>query len=277
MPSIYTAADAAAYERLMGRWSPLLAERLIAFAGLTAGDAVLDLGCGTGSLALTLARRTEPRRILGVDIAPAYIDYAAGRSGDPRLAFCHGDATSLALPDAAFDRSFSLLALNFVATPHRALAELARVTRPGGTVAAAVWDFTGGLVYQRIFWDTAAALDPAAARARDRQLAGALTHPGEIEAAFAAAGLGDVAGATLTIRQEYRDFADYWLPIRGAEGPVGDYVKRLPPDRLAALETALAAAYGAGGGDGPRSFAASAWAAKGTVPPAAAITAVTPR
>jgi SAM-dependent methyltransferase len=266
MPSTYTAADAAAYERLMGRWSPLLAEQLIAFAGVAAGDAVLDLGCGTGSLALALAGRGEPRRILGVDIAPAYIDYAARRSGDQRLAFRRGDATALDLADASFDRSFSLLALNFMAAPERALAELARVTRPGGTVAAAVWDFTGGLVYQRIFWDTAAALDPAAADARDRQLSRALTHPSEIEAAFAAAGLRDVAGATLTIRQEYRDFADYWSPIRGAEGPVGDYVKRLPPDRLAALEAALRAAYCAGGGDGPRSFAASAWAAKGTVP-----------
>jgi SAM-dependent methyltransferase len=267
MSSTYTAANAAAYERLMGRWSPLLAEQLVAFAGLAAGDAVLDLGCGTGSLALALARRAEPRQILGIDIAAAYVDFAAGRSGDPRLAFRRGDATALDLADAAFDRSFSLLALNFMAAPERALVELARVTRPGGTVAAAVWDFTGGLVYQRIFWDTAAALDRAAAHARDRQLSRALTHPGELEAAFAAAGLRAIAGATLTIRQDYRDFADYWEPIRGAEGPVGDYVKRLAPEGLAALEAALRAAYCAGGaGDGPRSFAASAWAAKGIVP-----------
>lgn len=265
MSSTYTAGNAAAYERLMGRWSPLLAERLIAFAGIEAGEAVLDLGCGTGSMTLALARRTQPRRILGIDIAPAYVDYAAGRSADPRLAFRVGDAAALDLPDASFDRSFSLLALNFMAAPGRALGELARVTRPGGTVAAAVWDFTGGLVYQRIFWDTAAALDPEAVRARARQLSSPLTRKGELEAAFAAAGLTAVEACTLAIRQDYRGFDDYWQPIRSAEGPVGDYVKRLSPGRLAALEAALEAAYCAGGADGSRSFVASAWAAKGIV------------
>lgn len=265
MSSTYTANDAAAYERLMGRWSPLLAEALIAFAGLTAGDRLLDVGCGTGSLALTLARRPEPRLILGVDIARRFIDYASGRSDDPRLEFRVGDATSLALADAAFDRSFSLLALNFTADPARAIAEMRRVTRPGGTVAAAVWDFAGGLVYQRIFWDTAAVLDSAAATARARQLTGPLTRDGELEAAFAAAGLRRVEARTLTIRQRFRDFADYWEPIRNATGPVGDYVKRLAPDRLDALEAALRDAYCAGAEDGPRSLAASAWAAKGIV------------
>ncbi len=265
MSSTYTATDAAAYERLMGRWSPLLAEELIEFAGLAPGDAVLDLGCGTGSLALALAGRQEPRRILGVDLAEPYIAYAGGRLRDPRLAFERGDATSLNFPDGSFDRSFSLLALNFIPDPARAIAEMRRVTRAGGVVAAAVWDFAGGLTYQRIFWDTAAALDPDAERARARHFASRLTGPGELEAAFRDAGLRGVAAGSLTIRMEYASFDDYWRPIADAQGPVGDYVKRLPPARLRALAEALERAYCCGRPDGLRSMTASAWAAKGIV------------
>ena len=263
MPSRYTATDAEAYEQLMGRWSPSLAQELIAWGGIGAGARVLDVGCGTGSLALALAARAEPAAIVGVDIAAPYIAYASARSVDPRLSFVTGDAVALDFPDDSFDRAYSLLALNFISDPSLALAGMRRVTRPGGVVAAAVWDFSGGLVYQRIFWDTAAALDPAAERARARHYSSPLTGPGQLTAAFAAAGLARVKGCSLTIRMEYRDFADYWEPIEKAQGPVGDYVKSLPPDRLNALAAAVRRAYLAGAPDGPRSMTATAWAARG--------------
>ena len=263
--STYSANDGAAYERLMGRWSPLLAAELVAFAGSGADEDVLDLGCGTGSLALLLAERAAARRILGIDVAAAYIAYAAARCPDPRVSFKVGDALALDLPDRSVDRAFSLLALNFMAAPERAIAEMRRVTRPGGTVAAAVWDFAGGLVYQRIFWDTAAALDPEAARARARHYASPLTRERELAIAFAAAGLSDVREAALTIRMRYADFADYWEPIRQAQGPVGDYTKRLGEERLAPLREALREAYCCGRPDGPRSMAATAWAAAAVV------------
>ncbi len=266
MPSRYTATDPKAYERLMGRWSPLLARQLIDWAGIAKGDRVLDLGCGTGSLALALCARPEPAAIVGIDIAAPYIAYAAGRSADPRLSFAVGDAGALELAEGSFDRALSQLALNFMSEPARAIAGMRRVTRVGGVVAAAVWDFPGGLVYQRIFWDTAAALDPAADRARARHYSSPLTGPGELLAGFGAAGLDNVEGRSLTIRQEYRDFADYWQPIEHAQGPVGDYVKSLEPERLATLAEAVRRAYLAGGADGPRSMAATAWAARGIVP-----------
>jgi ubiquinone/menaquinone biosynthesis C-methylase UbiE len=266
MASSYTATDARAYDRLMGRWSARLAEELIGFAGIATGDRVLDLGCGTGSMALALAARPEPAAIVGIDIAAPYIAYAETRSADPRLTFLTGDAVALQLPAGRFDRSFSLLALNFMADPARALRGMRRVTRPGGVVAAAVWDFAGGLVYQRIFWDTAAAIDPDAGRARSRHFSSPLVRPGELAAAFEDAGLRDVRRASLTIRMEYVDASDYWEPIANAQGPIGDYVKGLPPDRLEAIAAAVRRAYLAGQPDGPRSMAATAWAARGVVP-----------
>jgi len=265
MSSTYTATDADAYERLMGRWSRLLAEDFLAFAGIAPAERVLDLGCGTGALALALAARAEPRSILGIDIAERYVDHARRRATDPRLEFAVGDAVALDFADGSFDRSLSLLALNFVPEPARALAEMRRVTRRGGVVAAAVWDFAGGLVYQRIFWDTAAALDPEADRARARHFSSPLTRASELEAGFAAARLLDVESRMLTIRMRYASFADYWQPIANAQGPVGDYVKRLPAPALATLAAAVERAYRSGGADGPRSMAATAWAAKGRV------------
>jgi SAM-dependent methyltransferase len=266
MASSYTATDPQGYEQLMGRWSGLLAEQLIAFTGIESGDRLLDVGCGTGSLALALAAHPEPARIVGIDIAAPYIAFATKRSRDRRLSFLVGDAVALDLPAASFDRCFSLLALNFMSDPARALDGMRRATRAGGVIAAAVWDFAGGLLYQRVFWDTAAALDPEADRARGRHFSSPLIRPGELIAGFEGAGLRSVEPASLTIRMAYTDFSDYWTPIAHAQGPVGDYVKRLSPDRLDALAVAVRQAYLAGQPDGPRSMAATAWAARGLVP-----------
>jgi len=263
MTSNYNANDAAAYERLMGRWSRRLAEQFIALAGIENGDRVLDLGCGTGSLAFALAARREPAQILGLDISEVYIAKARTEARDPRLAFRVGDAVAIDLPDGSVDRCYSLLALNFVKQPKRAVQEMRRVTRPGGVIAAAVWDFAGGLTYQRLFWDTASALDPDADRARARHYAAGLTWPGELEAAFAEAGAREVVGSSLTMRMVYANFADYWEPIANAQGPVGDYVKQLDNSSSAALASAVERAFLAGRPDGPRSMTGTAWTAKG--------------
>ncbi len=132
--STFTATDGDAYERQMGRWSRRLAEAFLDFAGpVAAEERVLDLGCGTGSLSLALARRSADARICGLDFSPAYVDYAQRRAGggDPRLEFRVGDACAIPFPEASFDRVLSLLMLHFVPRAPAAVAEMRRVARPG--------------------------------------------------------------------------------------------------------------------------------------------------
>jgi SAM-dependent methyltransferase len=262
MTSSYAASDPEAYERLMGRWSRRLAAAFMEHVGLRPGEAILDVGCGTGSLTALLSRRPEPHAVTGIDIAWPFVRFAA-RHRDDRLSFIVGDACALPLADATFDRTLSLLALNFVSNPARALAEMHRVTKPGGQIGVAVWDFGGGLVYQRLFWDTAAALDPAAGRARAKQYSAPLLAKGALDAALAAAGFAGVAGGSLTIRMDYANFADYWEPIAKATGPVGDYVRSVEPGLMAEIKAKIREAYLSGLGDGPRSMAAAAWVAVG--------------
>ena len=264
--STFVATDGDGYELTMGRWSRRLAGPFLAFAGTADGECVLDVGCGTGHLAAAVAAVSSPAEVLGLDLAPVYVAHARAHHVDPRLAFEVGDACALGLPDAAFDRTLSLLGLHFVPRADAAIAEMRRVTRPGGVVAAAVWDARGGFVANRLFFDTAAALDPAAVERRARNYTRPMTRPGELGAAWRAAGLAEVRETLLCIRMEFASFADYWAPYLGREGPGAEYVRTLDEGAKARLEAAVRAAYLDGEPDGPRSYAALAHAVKGTVP-----------
>lgn len=266
MPSMFNARDAASYERMMGRWSRRLAPLFIEHAGAAAGERLLEVGCGTGSLTFTLARTVAFGELTAIDYADVYVEAARARNGDPRIRIERGDATALRFPDAHFDRALSLLVLHFVPEPGVAVAQMRRVTRPGGVVAAAVWDSPGGLIAQRMFWDTAAMLDAAAVEQRGRAMSKAVVAPGGLARLFRAAGLADVDERPLLIRMEHADFADYWEPLLGGEGPMGGYVVGLGAAERARLEQHLRAAYLAGAPDGPRSFAAVAWSCRGVVP-----------
>jgi SAM-dependent methyltransferase len=192
-----------------------------------------------------------------------YIEHAARRNAGAALAFEVGDATRLACPDRQFDRVLSLLVLHFVPDPARAIAEMCRVARQGAVVAAAVWDARGGFVANRLFFDTAAALDPRAAERRARNYTRPMTRPGELAAAWRMAGLRDVTETALCIRMEFADFDDYWAPCLGRDGPQADYVATLDEVGRARLRDAVRSAYLDGEPDGPRSYAALAWAVKG--------------
>ncbi len=264
--STYHASDGAAYEFFLGRWTKALAPLLLDFAGFPPEGAVLDAGCGTGSLARAMAARWPGRRVVGIDIAEPYVAYARGETRTAPPVFEHGDLTALPYADGAFTGAAAQLALNFVPDPLQALHELRRVTRPGGTLAAAVWDFRGGLVYQRLFWDTAAGIDPRAGEARDRLFSSPLALPHGLPHLFRAAGLADVARGSLTLRMNYASFDDYWEPLLGGQGPVGTYVTALDQDLRRRIEAAVRRSFLSGAPDGERSLTATAWAVRGTVP-----------
>ena len=266
MPTIFTASGADDYEYLMGRWSRRLAEVFCDFAGVRDGESILDAGCGTGSLTFALARRAEAVSVTGIDFSEAYVEFARGRNTDPRIEFHAGDACDMPFADARFDRALSMLVLNFIPDAPRAAAEMVRVTRPGGVVASATWDLRGGLPAYRMFWDTAAVLDPEASRARARYQAGPLTGPGQMAALWTSLGLREVEQTSLMIRMDFKNFDDYWAPLLGKTGPAGAYLDAISENRRSELAGWLRAAYLGGGADGPRSFAAVAWACRGRVP-----------
>jgi ubiquinone/menaquinone biosynthesis C-methylase UbiE len=165
MSSKFHAKSAAAYEQLMGRWSRMLARPFLNFAGVEAGDRVLDVGCGTGSLTFTIPQLADVAHISAIDYSEVYVEAARQRNTERRISIERADACALPFPDASFDRALALLVLHFVPETERAVTEMSRVVRPGGVVAAAVWDSFGGMPNQRMFWDTAAALDSSAAAA----------------------------------------------------------------------------------------------------------------
>ncbi len=257
---------AEAYEDLMGRWSRRLAGPFIDFVGVRDGDSVLDVGCGTGSLTLALAAKVKVAAATGIDLSEAYVAFARSRSDDERITFETGDACALPYPDSAFDRVLSMLVLNFVPDAAAAAAEMVRVTRPGGVVAAAIWDLRGGFPATQMFWHTAAAMDPVAAEVRARYYSAPYTRPGELAAAWTGFGLRDVVQDYVTIRMDFDGFDDYWRPFLGKTGPAGAYLASLPADRISALQSSLREAYEAGDEDGPRSFTASAWVCRGVQP-----------
>ncbi len=166
MASTFNIREAAGYEQLMGRWSRRLAPLFIEFAGLGPDEAILDVGCGTGSLTFELAKHGDLREIRAIDYSERFVTAARDRNTDPRVTIEQADAVSLPFPDATFDRAMALLVLHFVPEADRAISEMRRVVRPGGVIAATVWDHFGGMPGMRMAIDTIAALSEDGRRLR---------------------------------------------------------------------------------------------------------------
>lgn len=263
MTSTFNVLNAAAYEQLMGRWSKKLAPLLIDFAGLAERERILDVGCGAGSLTVALAGKADLSEIVAIDYSSVFVEEATRRNNDPRVKILQADACDLPFEDGAFDRSFALLVLHFVADAGKAVAEMRRVVRHGGVVAAAVWDHFGGMPGMRMMVDTVAALSEGGRQLRNRFCFQPMMQPGEMKRTFVEQGLLEVTETELMIRMDYQSFDDYWAPIGAGEGPLGKYVAQLDPTERSRAETPVRDAYEAGRPDGPRSFANVAWACRG--------------
>ncbi len=266
MSSTFVSKGADGYDQFMGRWSRRLAPLFLDFAGVADGERIIDVGCGTGSLTFLIPDCANVSAVEGIDYEEQFVDALRQRNTDPRISARQGDACEIPFGNNQFDRALSMLVLHFVPPPDRAVAEMLRVVRPGRTVAATVWDTFGGMPSQRMFWDTFTAIEPSALERRGPALVKPMTSPGEMTRAFVAAGLEQVTGATLSIRMDFANFEDYWIPLVNGQGTLAAFLSTLPEAVQDRVQSAVRQAYLSEQPDGPRSFASVAWAAKGIVP-----------
>jgi ubiquinone/menaquinone biosynthesis C-methylase UbiE len=259
----FVARGAQGYDAFMGRWSERLASPFLDFAGVSPGERVVDVGCGTGSLTFAVAGRVNIAAVSAIDYEEQFVEALRQRNTDPRIEAQQGDACALPFAAGQFDRALSMLVLHFVADPQRAAAEMRRVVRPRGVAAAAVWDNYGGLPAHRLFWDTLSAIEPAA---QPKRVARPTTQPGELRNIFADAGFIEITETMLTIRMDFAGFDDYWFPQVHGQGTTAELLARLPQHSQERVQSAVRAGYLDNRPDGPRSFASVAWAVRGVVP-----------
>ncbi len=248
-------APAENYDRFMGRYAAPLAPAFADAAGVAAGTRVLDVGCGPGGLTAELLAR-------GADVAaadPAEQFAAACRERHPGADVRVAPAEDLPWDDDSFDVTLAQLVIAFMADPDAGLREMARVTRPGGTVAACMWDTAGGgMTMLSTFWRAARAVDPAAAGEAARPG----TSEGDIADRLERAGLDRVVADSLTVSVDYTGVDDYWEPFTLGVGPAGVYVQSLSEERLARVREGCLKALP----EGPFTLEAKAWFARGCVP-----------
>jgi SAM-dependent methyltransferase len=247
--------SAEAYYRFIGRYSEPLAAQFADLAGVQPGprpgQRLLDVGCGPGALTAELARRAGPAAISAAEPSASFV--AAARDRLPAADIRQARAEELPFAADAFDAALAQLVVHFMADPVLGLREMGRVTRPGGVVAACVWDHAGDRGPVSLFWSAAHQVDPAAPDESD--LAGA--RAGDLARLFAAAGLNDVQSTELTVRGGYASFEGWWEPFTLGVGPAGAYVASLSPEHRAALRDQCQLLLPAPPGE----IAATAWAA----------------
>jgi SAM-dependent methyltransferase len=255
--------NAEAYERFMGRWSRRVAERFVKFARLPQQGKVLDLGSGTGALAFEVARQMPGVRVTGIDPSDEYVAYAMSRTRfRERTVFRTGDGQAMPFSDREFHACASLLVFNFIPDPAQALEEARRVTRRGGPICAAVWDYGGHMRMLRAFWDAAVSLDRAAEKMDEKHMR--LCRAGELQQLWNDGGLQNVHEQPLDIEMQFASFDDFWAPFLLGQGPAGAYVRSLDKARVQELREAVRQRIRVHNENGSFSIVGRVWAVRGT-------------
>ena len=239
----------------MGRYSTLLSPQLVDLAGVTWDHRVLDVGSGPGALTAELVARVGPAAVSAVDPSESFV--AAATARNPGVSVQQASAEQLPFPAESFDVALAQLVVHFMSDPDRGLAEMRRVTRRGGVVAACVWDHGGGQGPLSPLWDAARELEPEVEG--EAHLAG--SREGDLAGLFADVGLREIEETALYVSVEHPTFADWWEPYTFGVGTAGSYVAGLDPDHRARLRERCLAALGAG----PFTLSARAWTARGVV------------
>lgn len=258
---------AEAYGRFMGVYSEPLA---VLFAGelrLARGQRALDVGCGPGALTEHLVQVLGREQVHAVDPSEPFV--AAARRRLPGVDVRRARAEDLPFDDDAVDVSAAQLVVHFMTDPVAGLAEMVRVTRPGGVIGATVWDHAGNRGPLSPFWQAAHAADihggASAETPTSAPTIGESTLPGVREGhlieLMLAAGATDVEGDEVTVEVRYPAFDDWWEPYTLGVGPAGAYVARLSDSQRNKLRDRCHADLG----DGPFTVTATAWTAVGRV------------
>jgi SAM-dependent methyltransferase len=213
-------------------------------------------------LTRTILEAADPRSVAGVEPSHGYVAYARHHVSDDRVRFEVGDAESLPFDTGGFDAVVSGLVLNFVPNPGQAAAEMKRVARPGGTVAAYVWDYAGKMELMRFFWDAAVALNPEA-RDLDEGRRFPVCRPEPLRDLFTEAGLRESEVRAIQVPTHFQDFDDYWPPFLGGQGPAPGYAMSLTEAQRTDLREYIRHALPAEP-DGSICLVAQAWAVRGT-------------
>jgi len=246
------------YDRHIGRYGRELARALIDAAGVRPGHRALDVGCGPGALTTELVALLGAEQVAAVDPSVPFAD--ACHRGRPGVHVEVATAEALPFEDAGFDHALAQLVVNFMTDPAAGVREMRRVTRPDGTVSAAVWDYAGEMTLLRRFWDAAVALDPSAAD-RDEGRCMPFCTPGELGDLWSTVGLADVRVSSVVVSVGYEGFEDLWQPLGLGVAPSGAYATSLTSARRDALKEELRRRLDVG--NEPFQLTARAWIATG--------------